>query len=112
MKIYYQDEYGVVIYTTNAVSVPRSGDMVFFQEDEYYVSAISWMIELDQVVVSITQNQTKLSEKDDTSDRLSDVKNAIIAVGKRVDQQEKKGRLLSEQLVSVRTQLRSQKAQK
>lgn len=111
MKIYYQDEYGVVIHTSTAAVVPSPGDTVIFQQDTYRVSSIAWEIELDQVTVSVTQNQTKLSEKDNTGDRLSDINAAIIAVGKRVDHQEKKGRLLSEQLVSVRTQLR-QKAQK
>lgn len=111
MKIYYQDEYGVVIHTSTATVLPQAGDTVIFQQDTYRVSSVAWMIELDQVVVSVTQNQTKLSEKDTTTDRLSDINAAIIAVGKRVDHQEKKGRLLSEQLVSVRTQLR-QKAQK
>ena len=111
MKIYYQDEYGVVIYTATTTAVPQVGHTVIFQQDTYRVSSVAWMIELDQVTVSVTQNQTKLSEKDNTTDRLQDINTAIIAVGKRVDQQEKKGRLLSEQLVSVRTQLK-QKAQK
>jgi len=111
MKIYYQDEYGVVIYTATATLVPQAGNTVIFQQDTYRVSSVAWAIELDQIIVSVTQNQTKLSEKDNTSNRLQDINTAIIAVGRRVDQQEKKGRLLSEQLVSVRTQLK-QKAQK
>ena len=114
MKIQYIDEYGETLYTSElgTVAIPRGGEHVSFQGDDYRVKSVSWMLEDDTVVVELTQNLVKKQEKDDSEGRLREAKNAIVRLEKRVDTQEKKGRLLNEQLVSVRSYLRTQKGPK
>lgn len=103
MKINYQNEYTDLIYSANADIVPSIGQSVIFQDEEYRVKNVIWMIEHDYVSVELTQTVIRQTQKESTdSDRLRDVNNAILAVNKRQDANEKKGRALNEQIVSIR----------
>ncbi len=103
MKIQYEDEYGETIYTTTADMVPTTGEFIIFRDEEYRVKSVTWVIEYNTIVVVITQNMVKTSAKDDNnSGRLTEISNAILAVGKRQDVSEKKGRALTEQIGTIR----------
>ena len=114
MKIIYIDEYGEELYHAEmgVSTIPRGGEHVVFQQEDYRVKSVTWDMDNDSVIVEITQNLVRKQEKDDSEGRLREANNAIVALTKRVDTQEKKGRLLNEQLVSVRSYLRTQKAPK
>ena len=113
MKIHYQDEYYETIYTAyNQNMVPSVGDSVMFADEDYRVSDVIWAIDQDEVIVIITQNLVKSKKEDGTDTRLAEVKNAILSLDNKVTAQEKKSKSLNEQLVSVRTYLKTQKASK
>jgi hypothetical protein len=113
MKIQYEDDFGSAVYIAyNKDAVPRIGESIIFDNEDYRVRDIIWLIEKDEVIVVITQNSIKPQKEDSESGRLAEVKNAIVTLTKQVATQTKKGKLLSEELVSVRTYLKSQKAQK
>ena len=103
MKIQYQDEYGESLYSTNTDVIPSIGQSVIFEDEDYRVKNVTWMIEHNYVIIEITQNMIKSSQKEDSSSgRLNEMHNAILAVNKRQDAGEKKGRALNEQLTTVR----------
>jgi hypothetical protein len=105
MKIQYEDEYGETLHigTGEVTIVPTVGDFVILNEEDYRVKSVTWMIDHDFIVVMITQNMVKSSKKeDDNSGRLSEMHNAIVALNKRQDSNEKKSRALTEQITTVR----------
>ncbi len=104
MKIYYQDEYGEELHIAyNKNAVPRIGETVIIAEEEYRVREVIWQGDGDDVTVEITQNLLKQSKKDNTDvAAISEMKAAIASINNRHDKQEKKQRLLSEQVVSIR----------
>lgn len=110
MKILYQDEYGVELHEDESDAIPRVGDNVLFNTDEYRVKSVTWVLAEKLVIIEITDNLVKKSKEENDSDsRLNEIKSAIVGITQRQDKQEKKSRLLSEQLVSVRTHLRTKK---
>ena len=111
MNIYYEDEYGVTVHSTNSNIVPRIGDSILFMEEDYRIKDITWIIERDSVVVTMTQNTIK-SQPNGTDTRLAEVKNAIIKTNRRVEVQEKKNSALSEQLTSIKYNLKHPKETK
>lgn len=105
MKIYYQDEYGEELYTAyNKNAVPRIGETVVIEKEEYRVRDVVWKGDGDDVIVEVTQNLIKAVKEavDNTSGRLAEMQRAIVAVNKRQDSSEKKGRMLTEQVVTIR----------
>ena len=112
MKIQYIDEYDENIHSIEGDVVPRVGEMVMFKDEDYRVKSVTWMIEHNEIVVVLTQNLIKSSQEDSTEGRLQEVKHVMLNLGKRLEAQEKKGKTLTEQLVSVRTYLRTQRTQK
>lgn len=105
MKIQYEDEYGEALYTSteDVTIIPAVGDFVMLKDEDYRVKSVTWMIDHNFIVVMITQNMVKSPKKeDDNSGRLSEMHNAIVALNKRQDSNEKKGRALTEQITTVR----------
>jgi len=105
MKIHYQDEYGeelYIAYNKNAVS--RIGETVVIDKEEYRVKDVIWDAASDDVIVEVTQNLIRAAKEtsDGTSGRLAEMQRAIVAVNKRQDSNEKKGRMLTEQVVTIR----------
>lgn len=111
MKIHYQDEYHETIYTAyNKEVVPRIDDSIMFNDEDYRIKDVIWAIEIDEIIVVVTQNLINKQKDDGSTDtRLAEVNRAILNLDKKVNAQEKKGKLLSEQLVSVRTYLKNTK---
>ena len=104
MKIYYQDEYGEELYVAyNKNAVPRIGETVVLVQ-EYRVKDVIWDAASDDVIVEITQNLVRAAKEinDGTSGRLAEMQRAIVAMTKRQDTTEKKGRMLTEQVVTIR----------
>jgi hypothetical protein len=83
--------------------VPRIGETVVLVQ-EYRVKDVIWDAASDDVIVEITQNLVKAAKEinDGTSGRLAEMQRAIVAVTKRQDTTEKKGRMLTEQVVTIR----------
>ena len=103
MKIVYEDEYGVDLYQGNSTYPAAIGDAVIIEEEEYRVKSRTFYPAQDAIVVTVTQMAVRATVKEDkTPGRLAEMHNAIIAVTKRQDVSEKKGRALGEQLGSVR----------
>jgi hypothetical protein len=110
MQILYQDEYGEQLYLSESGYIPAIGDTVNLDDEDWRVRSRTFIPMQSVVVIELTQNMIKSSVKDDdNSGRLAEMQNAIMATNKRQDGQDKKHRLLSEQLVSMRTFLRNKK---
>lgn len=107
MNIVYVDEYGEEIYRHKSGNVPYNGDTVSFGDEDWKVKSREFLPKEDSIRVEITQNMVKSKSTDDSSGRLAEMQRAIVDIGKRQNTQEKKSRLLSEQLVTVRTHLRN-----
>lgn len=108
MHLIFEDEYGEELHRQDFVAVPRMDDLIILDGEEFIVKSVIWdMIQL-RITVKVTQSTINPVEVDDTSTRLREAKNAILAVNKRVAEQEKKVKSLREQLVSVRTFIRTQ----
>jgi len=84
--------------------VPRIGETVVINKEEYRVKDIIWDTASDDVIVEVTQNLIRAAKEttDSTSGRLAEMQRAIVAVTKRQDTTEKKGRMLTEQVVTIR----------
>jgi len=110
MQIRYVDEYGVGLYwgQTPQPIAPVIGDTVIIEEEEYRVKSRTFFPEKDVAVVELTQNQVKPKAPDEVGGRLQEMQRAIVDINKRQDSQEKKSRLLREQLVTVRQYIRNQ----
>ena len=103
MKIHFQDEYGEILHSMDADVVPRVGEIVMFRDEDYRVKSVIWIIEHGYVIVEVTQNAIRTVQKEsDNSARLNDMNNAILAVNKRQDASEKKGRAITEKVTSIR----------
>lgn len=104
MKIYYQDEYGAELHTAyNRNSVPRIGETVVIKKEEYRVKDVVWEGDGDDVIVEITQNLLKSSKKENNDlSMFTEMRTALSALGSKFNAQEKKQRMLNEQVVSIR----------
>lgn len=103
MKIQYQDEYGESLYTADTDVIPSVGHSIIFADEDYRVKSVIWIIEHGYVIVEVTQNAIRTVQKEsDNSARLNDMNNAILAVNKRQDASEKKGRAITEKVTSIR----------
>lgn len=104
--IEFQDEYGEQIYQIDSntfTHLPSSGDSVVLNDEDWVVKSRVFFPTQNAVLIVITQNLVKVQEKAGTDNRLTDVQRAIMGIDKRQGAIEKKGRALSEQLVSVRS---------
>lgn len=101
MKIIYEDDYGNRTFNNSVVAIP--GDIVMISGEDWVVKSRFIDLDNDQVIISITQNSTKSAPTlvNDTG-RLAEMQRAILEVNKRQDTSEKKSRMLSEQVVTIR----------
>jgi len=103
MQIIYQDEYGSGVYWGQSSHPANVGDSVIVDEEEYYVKSRVFFPQEDKIIITVTQNMIRSTHKESTdSGRLNEMNNAILAVNKRQDASEKKGRALNEQIGSIR----------
>jgi hypothetical protein len=111
MNIIFEDEYSEELASWVGEVPPRIGEFVTIEDEEYRVKSVNWIIDYSdpRVIVTITQNLIKASKDDPTSGRLNKMDRAIVGLTEEVSKQGKKGRILSEQLTSVRTYLRTKK---
>jgi len=108
MQIIYEDEYAVELFRTTKNQTPAAvGDIVFLEDEQWIVKSRIFYPEVDIVVVSVTQNVIKSSDKTEP-DRLEEMRGTILSVAKKQALQDKKQRTLTEQIVSLRTYLKSQ----
>jgi hypothetical protein len=110
MKVIYLDELDQELLAKDTEFIPRVGDSVQFGNttDYFVVKEVIWNVVNEIVLVVVAEPSIKRSETEDNLPaRLSEIKNTIISVSKRQDVLERKNRALREQLVSVRTNLRS-----
>jgi len=107
MQIIFIDEYGETILEHKGDFIPDVNDTVSIDDEDWRVKSRAFTPKQNGVVIELTQNQVKAKAPDEVGDRLKEMQRAIVEVNKRQDSQEKKSRLLREQLVSVRTHLRT-----
>lgn len=116
MLIIFTDEYEELIKTVHDSMIPRVGDLIVIDsQDEWQVTKVLWKTQLsdskafERVVVSV-----KLAEdiripretKVDDSGRLREMSNAIIQTNKRLDESDKKARLVRDQVSSLRSHVK------
>jgi len=107
MKVIYSDEYGEEILSVESENIPYNGDVISIDDEDWKVKSRMFIPKDDSVIVEITQNMVRSKPSEDNGARLAEMQRAIVEVNKRQDTQEKKSRILREQLVSVRTHLRN-----
>lgn len=103
MQIIYQDEYGEGVYWGQNSHPASIGDTIIVDDEEYRVKSRIFYPQDDKIVITVTQGMIRSAQTESTdSGRLNEVKNAILAINKRQDASEKKGRALNEQIGSIR----------
>lgn len=107
MKIVYLDEYGEPLYNTVSDILPNIDDLVFLTGVEWFVKERTFHPESNTVSVMVTETASVDRTRETKDGRLSEMKAAILDIRKRQDKQESKGRILREQLVSIRSFLRT-----
>jgi hypothetical protein len=114
MIIIYQDEYGVEL---NKIGLgpcgigqhpPMIGDMVVLDGDDWRVVSRTFYPQNNTIVINVTQNLVR-EKKEESDTRLSEMQGAIVKIKSKQESTEKKQRILTEQLVSLRTYLKTQK---
>jgi len=103
MRIVYRDEYEQTLFETTGDVIPVKGDVVFLEEERWYIKERGFYPSEDGIILILTQTQLKENaapKADD--DRQVKFKNAIMSLTERVDGLEKKNKFLSEQLSTVR----------
>lgn len=108
MKIVYEDEYGEVLFKGTSTVLPNSNDPVVLDEVEWFVKSRIFHPEDDTVVIVVAENAESENFTEAKDSRLNEMKSAILDLRRRQDKNESKGRLLREQLVSIRSFLRTQ----
>lgn len=110
MDIEYRDEYDMILFQDFDITVvPAIGSTVVQGGDEYRVKDVKWFLNDNLVVIELTQNSIKASiQENDESGRLKQLNNAILAVSKRQDVNEKKIRSVTEQISTVRKHINRQ----
>lgn len=108
MKIHYQDEYGMNLFTVDAnlnLQIPPViGDTVIINGEDYRVQERIFNPVDNYIIISLTQNvvRQKSKEVDNNSGRLAEMNNAILQINKRQEISEKKGRGLTDQVSGIR----------
>ncbi len=108
MRVSFLDEYDVELFTLGNEDgfPPIPGDIVIIDGEEWKVKSRIFYPKFGRINIILSQGSIKVTEKDETNGRLTQLNNAIVDVSKRLDKEEKKRRLLSEELVTVRTILK------
>lgn len=107
MKIIYYDEYMEPLFQGNAVVFPNVGDSVMLEANEWFVQSRTFHPGSDTVTIVVMENAAADKTVEAKDGRLSEMKSAILELRRRQDKHESKGRLLREQLVSIRSFLRT-----
>ena len=105
MTIVYKDEYGVGLFWGVSTHPANAGDTVIIEEEEYRVKSRIFIPERDEIIIIVSQGFGKSPTSpatDNDNGRLNKLSNAILGVNKRLESVEKKGRALTEQVVSVK----------
>lgn len=110
MRMYYFNEYGDEIVTKDGTIFPPVGSHIIIDEEDYYVSDVTWNIDDDSVLINVTENAAKKDAKapDNNSARLSEMNRSIINIAKKQDLLEGKTKNLTAQLSTVRQHIKSQ----
>jgi len=112
MNLYFNDEYGELIYHRTGGTPPSPGSVVDIDDEEWNVKSLTFYPQKDTVVIVITQTISRPATVDNTTGaRLNEMHNAIIALTKQQDDLSKKNRALHEQVSSVSKRV-NQKIQK
>jgi hypothetical protein len=114
MIVVYNDQYGEEIYRRDLTSHPAlaAGQCVVINQIEWFVQSTTFYVNDDALVVTVSDTLSKSSPAPQQDDRLAETKAAILGVQKQQLKQQKQGRLLKEQLVSLRTFVKHQKPEK
>jgi len=105
MTIVYKDEYGVGLFWGESSHPANVGDTVIIEEEEFRVKSRIFIPERNEIIIIVSQGFNKSQTPSETSNdngRLNRLSNAILDVNKRLETVEKKGRTLTEQVVSVK----------
>jgi replicative superfamily II helicase len=103
MKVIYEDEYGVELFSRSVNYAPLVGDSVVIVDEEYRIESRTYYPESDAMIITVTQTAIHAVKAEvNNSGRLADLGNAIIKTNKRQDVSEKKSKAISEQVSSIR----------
>lgn len=106
MRIQYEDEYGNLLFSGNTEYPPGISDSVILSEEVYTVKGREFYPTDNLVAIILTQSIIKTTQKDTTASSINEIRNAMSAIDKRQETADKKARLLSEQLVSIRSTIK------
>lgn len=109
MKVHFEDEYGNVLkikIASTVINIPTTNDVVIIDSEEFLVKSRTFHLDLEIVVVNITQTVPKIIAGHKQPDsRLNEAKTAIIGLTKRQDVLEKKEIHLNEQISNFKRQI-------
>jgi hypothetical protein len=109
MKVKYINEYDVELFTDMSGWPATKGDSVILADESWTVRGRVFYPEQGTVVVFVAQSELRIKDTTaDDSGRLHEMNRAILALGKRNDLADKKQRLVTEQVSSIRKHINQQ----
>ena len=112
MKVLFVDEYGenIPFKLNDFKFLPAAGDCVIIEDIEWFVQSRTFNTYSNFVTVELAESMGRKESPASTRDeRVTEMKTQLQAITQRQNKQESKGRILREQLVSLRSFLKNQK---
>lgn len=109
MIIQYKNEYEEILFNTTSDFVPLVGDSVVVDGNEYVVKSRLFYLRENGAIVILSEyiHSSSVAESKDNT-RLAQLNAAIIQTNKQVDANEKKIRMVTEQVSTIRKHVNQQ----
>lgn len=111
MIVVYEDDYGEELLKINnppSATIPRDGDSVIINEEDWRVKSRTFYPSQSAVVISLTQNMVRAAKNPPEDGRLQEVKASILELANKQSATEKKVRTVTEQTATIRKHINTQ----
>jgi len=106
--IIYKDDYDVELLRGNIGFIPNAGDLIVINDEDWMVVNRVFHPSEDKLEVILKEPaRVKVQKESTNSDRLTQLGNSIIGINGRQESMEKKTRMLSEQVSTIRKHINS-----
>lgn len=116
MQIHYEDEYGTELFIVDKgdkTDIPLPNDNIVINDEQWTVKGRTFHPKEDLVIILVTQdslNKKKIKTEDThNTDNINYLKSTINSLTERLTKQESRSKMLTEELITIRTHIRRMK---